>query len=250
MIVDRDEFNKFLTILPEVIDDEVYFLSLSARQKYLNTEERIYYGLGRTEMFARTIVQSKETFNYAIRKMYNVLEYKTTKTGLRIPEKATVAYININPSSMLRAFTMLKQEMEQEVFEITRASLAKKEPNFSGIRHLERRLMNCIQKARGRKIFMDIDFDTKHFELIEEFKEKAIENIHIIQTHGGFHALINVDAFNKKLTELKGEKILLNKIVEDLNEKAKKEGGEVIFNKNQMVPLPGTLQAGVLVKMI
>lgn len=48
LIHNREEYNKFINILPDLKDDEVYFLSLSARNKYLTDAERTLFGLGRT----------------------------------------------------------------------------------------------------------------------------------------------------------------------------------------------------------
>ena len=55
MIEDRKHFEKFISKLPTLRMDEVSFISLSARNKYLTNEERLTLGLGRTEMFGREI---------------------------------------------------------------------------------------------------------------------------------------------------------------------------------------------------
>ena len=60
MIVDQEQYDAFIEWLPELQHDETYFLSLSARNKYLTDEEREFYGLGRTEMFSRFVARDKE----------------------------------------------------------------------------------------------------------------------------------------------------------------------------------------------
>jgi lysophospholipase L1-like esterase len=88
LIKDREEFNKLISILPDLNKDEVYFISLSARNKYLTMDERKEYSLGQTEMFGREIAQSKEKlYDYTIKKLEATLSYKTTRNGKPIPDE-------------------------------------------------------------------------------------------------------------------------------------------------------------------
>lgn len=247
LVVDRDEFTKFIDILPELEKDEVYFCSLSARNKYLSKEEREYYSLGQTEMFVREIAKSKEQLStYTIRRLEATLSHKTTRNGLAIPEKSLVCYMNINPSSMIRAYFQFQSEMNRQVQEVTAALMHKKEPNYTFVLNEHRELLNCIQKSTLRKYFIDIDCDTKKEEiclyLTSTFKEYNIE-FHIIETHGGYHFLLRRDTFPEKFN--------LHMIVEkaaNWYDALKESKPEIIINKNAMVPIPGILQAGFLVK--
>lgn len=248
LIQDREQFNNFIDILPDLQNDEVYFISLSARNKYLTKEEREFYGLGRTEMFARNIVRNKYDFEYVLSKLESALTYKLTKNKQKIPEKALVIYININPSSMIKAYFNLMQEMNKEMNDITIALQHDKQPNYSGIHLLDRKLMNCIQRARSRKVYIDIDFDISlaNVHLVATFESLLRKNsidFNIIKTKSGYHVLIDLESMNNK-------KFNLNKIIIELNEEAKNNGGEIIINSNGMVPFPGTLQAGELVKIL
>jgi len=145
---------------------------------------------------------------------------------------------------MLKAYSMLLDEMNKETYEVTKALMEKRAPNYDGIIHLERKLMNCIQKSRSRKYFVDVDFDTYNFDYVAEFLNDYLVECpyHIIKTHGGYHLLLHPSAITG------GE--LFYKKISFLNEKVKNEGGEVTINKNQMVPVPGTNQAGILVKIV
>ena len=213
----------------------------------MTEKERIHYGLGRTEMFSRNIIRNKDDTEYVLSKLESSLHYKLTKTKQRIPEKCLVVYININPSSMLKAYNMLAQEMNREWIDIAMALQNKKQPNYSGILYLDRKLMNCVQKSRSRKNFIDIDFDIKdNFYIVNSFMtELSIRQIkyYLIQTKSGYHVLIDLES-------MKDKKFNLNYEVQKNNQMVCIHGGEVIFNKNQMIPLPGTLQAGKLVKFI
>jgi hypothetical protein len=56
-IYDEEQIRKFVSTLSPLKKDEVYFVSMSARNKYLTDEERRTYDLGRTEMFARELIK-------------------------------------------------------------------------------------------------------------------------------------------------------------------------------------------------
>ncbi len=246
LIQNKNEFNKFINILPDLQNDEVYFISLSARNKYLNEEERKFYGLGRTEMFSRNIIRRKEDFEYVLSKLESTLHYKLTKTKQNIPEKALVVYVNINPSSMIKAYFNLANEMNKELLDINMAMQHNKQPNYSGIHLLDRKLMNCIQTARSRKIFIDIDFDVKGDIPIKDFiitlANKEIK-YYLIQTKSGYHCLID-------LASMKDKKFNLNYEVQKCHQLVCLHDGEVIINTNGMIPVPGTLQAGELVRFL
>jgi|GEM_PF-2215419 len=264
LIKDKKEFEKFVNLLPDLKNDEVYFVSLSARNKYLTDKEREKYGLGRTEMFARTIVKRKEDWEFSMNKLATNLLYKTTKTGMKIPEKALVVYANINPSSMIKAYSMFRADMNRELEQVTQSAIKGNKTNFDHFIKAERKLLNCVQKSRSYKYFIDIDFDIKDPEILNMFlgtirdgvlnffKDlvKFKEMINVIKTHGGFHLLIKRDLMDTINLVLKDLGYNFNDLVNGAHKKAKEENGEVVFNKNAMVPVCGTLQAGTLVKFM
>jgi hypothetical protein len=250
MIVDKTQFDKFIEILPDLEKDEVYFTSLSARNKYLTAEERIEFSLGRTEMFSREIARDKEGLYYAMRKLRASLQYRKTNNGKDVPEKCLVVYININPSSMIKAYQMFTNEMNKEIGFITSAYMSGKDPNFEGIKRVNRVLMNCIQKSRARKVFIDIDIDLFATELLldisGQFDISYLANFlnnykaeyYKIQTKSGYHFMIKKDTVPSTLYAF------ISKCKKDYQIK------EIDFNHNEMIPVPGTLQAGKLVEFV
>lgn len=242
LIQDRNHYEKFIEKLPELERDEVYFLSLSARNKYLDEKERSMFGLSKTEMFARQIAFDKNGIEYALKKMEATLSYKRTRTEKTFPEKALVCYININPSSTIKAYRHFKIEMDRHLEEAFFATINKKEGSFSPFRRIERNLLNEVQKATARRCFVDIDIDSGEddrplFEFLCFCREKGIRAFPI-KTRSGFHTLMKKETIGK------------TNIYEKVKELDLKCEGEVIINKNAMVPIPGTLQGGKLVKMI
>lgn len=244
MIVDRNQFDKFVAIMPELEKDEVYFVSLSARSKYLNENERHLFALGRTEMFSREIARDKEGLYYAMKKLSASLQYRVTKIGVEIPAKALVVYANINPCSMIKAAQLFFVEASKEINAVTHAYMNDSIPNFEGTKRFNTMFMNCIQRSRSRKYYVDVDID--FFEKkadsaaivashISSFLRSQFATWYRISTKSGYHFVVKTPVPDKLYQELDVFKDNVN--VKDIS-----------FNKNGMIPVPGTLQALELVK--
>lgn len=244
LVKDVEQFEYFVNeVLPPLKEGEVYFLSLSARNKYLNEEEREHYKLGRTEMMGRTLCYGD--WEYAMKKMASTLTYKTTKSGLPFPEKALVVYININPSNVPLAAMKFSASVNKIAEEMVRSYMVGSgNPNLKSLDKAERMLMNEVQKTTGTRHYFDIDVDSKEkqdAEVLTVVLEAYDVKYHQVNTVGGAHILINRESL--KQSKLKN----LHEQVKKVNDKLKTLGGECVFNSNAMVPLPGTLQSGFLV---
>jgi len=254
LIVDKTEFDKFIDIMPELKNDEVYFISLSARAKYLSKEERLEFSLGQTEMFGREVAQTKEKLkDYTMRKLEANLYSKRTRNGKEIPEKSLVCYININPSSMVKAYFQFQHEMNRQIAEITIALQNSKDPNYSFVNIQQRELMNCIQKSTGTKHYIDIDCDTKEPEVVAFITKTLVDakiQFHTIETRGGFHFLLEKDTIPSKYKGTVTRSFNLQKLCDDARKLSSLEKIEVMINKNAMIPVPGTRQSDFLVRMI
>ena len=62
LLYSKEELERFINYLPQLDKDELWFASLSARNKYLTEDERTYYCLGRSEMFAREFIFNPPLF--------------------------------------------------------------------------------------------------------------------------------------------------------------------------------------------
>ncbi len=245
LIKDMNELNRFINILPNLEKDEVYFLSLSARNKYLSDDERKEFELGRTEMFSREVARDKEGIYKAINKMEISLQYRKTRNGKDIPEKCLIYYMNINPSSMIKAYINFQNDINKEMEQIMMAFKNGNQPNYERMVRLPQQLNRCIQSSSSRKVFVDIDVDlvdvkdgNDFVSYIQGFVDYS-KDIHFILTKSGFHIL----AERQMVKDFR-----LYDVVKTLkvNNKIK----EIEFNKNAMVPIPGTLQANTIVRMI
>ena len=235
LIHDEAQFDAFLDWLPEPGADERFFLSLSARSKYLNDAEREAFDLGRTEMFSRVTAHDKPGIKYALQKMQASLLYRRTRNGSEIPAKSLVVYINLDPSSMVQACQQFMLQVQKAMADNLRALQQGRTPDFHVFQSAERQLLNAIQKAHGRKRMLDIDIDTHDPEILDNligFIETTPYGL--IKTRGGYHLLLDQAFWTAKKN--------IHAKCQELSELA---NAEVCINPNRMVPLPGTLQGGV-----
>jgi len=146
-----------------------------------------------------------------------------------------VFYANINPSSGIQALKMFNEKTNDLVFD----SFTNKQ-SLTKFAKLDTLLMNCYQKSRSKKHFIDVDCDC-HFHFIKPVLIDLMEHdvvFYVIQTKSGYHILIEASTITYNFTEV---------IVE---QDMKVPDGEIVINTNAMVPIPGTLQAGYGVKFI
>jgi len=241
-IYDVDQVKKFYSLLSPLNNDEAYFVSLSARNKYLSAEERQEIDLGRTEMFGRKLIKYSdfETFIRVLR-TYEVNDGGyTSRSNIPLPMKCLVLYVNINPVSGMKALKEFYEKSTQLLFDLATDREAGKR-----LASLDTELMNCYQRAKGTKKFIDIDFDIPEIDLVKDVcSDLKTHNViyHIIKTKSGFHVLVQRDTLKYNYTE----------VVKKANDEAIKRYGhaEVIVNINEMVPTPGTIQAGHQVSII
>ena len=112
--------------------------------------------------------------------------------------------------------------------------------------NLHNNLLTCYQNNRSRKIWVDIDIDSNSVKL--EDLQKFVRSLNLeesvkivlVKTHGGFHFLIKNEHMNKEYNP----GTVLNKLIDTF-----RDCKEIVINKNEMIPLPGTYQALTPVKM-
>lgn len=247
LIHSTDEIKYFFdNILPDLQRDEVFFISLSARNKYLTPEEREEIGLGRTEMFERTIIREKEWHRFLkkIRRFETTEKAYLTKNNKPIPNKCIVVYFNINPSSSIKALHEFKSKTDEYFFEMIQSKNI--EEGYKKLKKIDVLLMNCFQRSRGHKSYIDIDFDIpkSEFHIVQFFIKHMKEhnpkdiNFFVIDTKSGYHVMIDRSSlkynFNESIAAANEHTVNMTEI----------ENFEIINNKNEMIPLPGTYQAG------
>lgn len=248
-------------ILPPLEKTDVYFISLSARNKYLSDEEKETLDLGRTEMFAKTIIRKRDwnRFLRTIRKFECHVEGYTTRNKSPIPSKCIVMYININPSNTLQAIANFKKVLSEYEVEIASIALNDRSNNNNiaeRLNKIDNSLYTAYQQSRGNKTWIDIDCDiNKVFKphesniIKEKMKELGLKTYWWIDTKSGYHLLIKRDELHfdpRELTTIIYERYY--RYMTNLNLDYGKT--EIIINKNAMLPLPGTYAGGHPVKVL
>lgn len=239
MKIKFDYFDKLQTILPRLSPNsgEVYFLTLAARNKYLTKEEQQHYGFTGTKMFGNTVVYPTDSWESSFRKLFSNLEWKRTVTGMEFPEKSVVAYIGINPSSLLKAYADFTARLNDAMFKQIESG------DKSFLNKIEHKLTSAIGRNISSKNFIDIDIDFKIPLDHKIFYEMDKNDIfyRIISTQGGYHLLIKSDS-------LRGSKFRLHDHINNL--KTEFPDYEIEFNSNGFVPVPGTMQNEHLVEIL
>lgn len=257
-------------ILPPLLPTEVYFLSLSSRNKYLTEEEKKVYELGRNEMFAKTIVRDStwERFIRAIRRLECDERGYTTKNDMPIPQKSLVCYININPSNTIKALNEFNKITNEYMFELANTAIGGKDQEniLNRINKIDNNLMTCYQTATGTKYWIDFDLDVSKAwkpyndpTITQWLEAKGITKGHYywIATKSGYHLLL--DKQKIKFNPFQLVELLTNRYANDFIEYTLKycpeqyPGAckfEIIKNDNAMIPMPGTFQGEYPVRII
>jgi len=219
IIKDKDLLLDFINWLPNLLNNECYYVTLFARSKY---DKSLHSDKQQLHRFTST----KEYLFEKIKKIEcEVGSYY--QNHVPINQQALAIYITVNPRSYEKA---AKESLKRFAELITNP--------YSGYNpHQE--VLSEIQKACSRKIYMDIDFDFSDDDSIEfnyilgKINEYINEDCYtILKTRGGFHLLIKLDNIDNKykkswyqnLTSISGADV----------------SGDVL------IPIPGCIQGGFM----
>lgn len=260
---DLDELKWFWTYAMRPLKpSEVYFISTSARNKRLDEAEREYYQVGRSEMWHKEIITEDDfsRFLRGIRRCEtNKLAY-LTKAGMPYPDKVLVLYANIAPadaySAMMQQIDGLittQRELTDSVLKNSRDGIAQA---YRNIRRSHTTGQSVFARSFGDAEWVDIDSDIEGYdsaggrEAIQEVKdflgaETGKGNFMQIQTTGGFHWLLRKSKLAGIGRKYKADPI--GTIISFMTSVFAPNGitiNEIVKNKNEMIPLPGTIQYG------
>lgn len=180
IITDEEKLREFIDWLPELERNETFYVSLFARSKYCKGIAHIRSDKAQLKRFT----SNKSRLFYKLKQLEcEVGSYRQKDNP--IPQEALAVYISPSPRDFERA---TKQSLKKFAELIT--------TQYNGYNpHQE--VMSEIQKARGRKLIMDFDFDIDKSQIeptIHKVKEVLTDDMFdVIETRGGIHVLVKLD---------------------------------------------------------
>lgn len=214
IITDKEKLREFIEWLPDLKNDECYYVCLFARSKYAKE-----YGLSSDKQQLKRFTTSKE---YLIEKLEQ-LEIQLDRYYQKhspIPQQALAVYITPNPRSYVKA---TKESLKKFADLITN--------EYNGYNpHQE--VLSQIQVACGTKKYFDLDFDNTTIEEMKPMIDGKINEdcLTYVQTRGGFHLLVEFEKIEKQY------------IKNWYNNLTKLPNCDV--RGDNLLPIPGTYQGG------
>lgn len=179
LIHNEPELQKFIDLLPELKENEGYFLILIARKKWYPES-----GIPSAHKLKRETVNSKDKIIHTIRQ-WEVAEGSYTSNDIAINQMNLGVYMGFNPKNQYNA-----------CFELINKCLASIRSNSGNI-NVKSMANDVIQGSNGTKNFIDVDVDIKegedYVEIVNYIKDVVNnDRLTFIKTNGGFHALVNL----------------------------------------------------------
>lgn len=224
-----------------------------------------------------------------LRKTDAGLDWLTALNGEYIPRECMVFYMNVNHTNMAKGFQSFKKDLVDLDTELSNVIFkhAKLEDIGYKVKNLSNIALKAYQDPKNitDKTWIDLDLDVLEwgdlvpedvFPVIREYEAQKLNSLeiglldtklsiarsYVIKTHGGLHILVSTDWLkqaNKVKAEsrqLLGEKLVRTDFMslEELKDLLERKLGKCTYkefeiNQNMMVPIPGTLQGGVEVKL-
>lgn len=183
IILDEDELDRFIDFLPELQENEGYYVSLFARKKYHPSAQHDKSNLKRFSAKSKTLLKRKlKQFELEDGSFHN-------RNGLPVHNDALAAYVAINPRCYKKAQKLLLKSVVDVIFDQTNY----KDPSSLG--------MTCFHKSKSRTVYVDFDFDDVEYDINNFDKIINKDAYRILKTRGGFHLLVDptkVDSTFKK----------------------------------------------------
>lgn len=217
IIKDEGLLKEFIDWLPELADNEKYYMCLFARNKYC--KELTHIKSDKAQL--RRFVTDKSRMFQKIKQL-EVEEGWYMQKQTPVPEQALALYINPNPRDMFKATINTMVKLAKSI----------RDQNVAMNPHQE--ALSEIQKSKSRSCWVDFDIDTKDIDIVSEafshVREMFNDDYHILETRGGYHILVNPS---------KVKDIYKNKWYQTLNKFADQTG-------DNMIPVPGSTQGNFI----
>lgn len=223
IIADKGKLLEFIDWLPDLEDNEKFYLSLFARKKYckdlIKSNDKIQL---------KRFISDKE-------RMFDKIKQLELQVGgwklrdMSAPQESLVVYINPNPRCMKKATHMMGKKCWDLILN--------KNYNLHG------EALSCIQKSKSRSLFLDFDIDTKYLDIDFEWLESNLgkDSYSLLETRGGYHLLIR----SELVTKFRHYHSLSKNWYTEVKQKY-----PVDQVGDNMLPVPGCVQGGFTPKFL
>ena len=225
-----------------------FLMALAARDKYCLPGED-YLMSNRTEMLAREYVEHDD-FDIFVSKLYRLVGNDSAyldKHRKPIPEPLPVLYVAVNPVDLMAAYCLFTKKLadrNEELLKSRNRPLSAYTVNGLWV--------SSMQTCPTARKWFDFDLDLKKDGLKPDEFAPLIKatmttafpeaTFRLVVTHGGVHMLASNTHMSKDSNP--------QTITQKLNETFGSMCDEIKLNKNGLIPCPGTMQGGVLVRML
>lgn len=216
IVKDEKLLREFIDWLPELKDNERYYLCLFARNKYCKELTHIKSDKAQLKRF----VSDKERMFQKIKQLEIEVGWYKQK-HMDVPQEALALYITPNPRNMLKATVNTMVKLAQSI----------RDQNIDMNCHQE--AMSEIQKAKSRTCWIDFDIDCEdRIDVAARAIYSAINKEAVIwlRTRGGVHALIDPSKVEAKYK---------NTFYQQISKEADVKG-------DNMIPVPGCTQGNFI----
>lgn len=186
IIKDKDKFREFIEWLPDTPEGMTFYCALFARKKYCADVKYIKTDKAQC---ARILSKKSDLFNKVRRLECPLGSYEVK--GTVIPQEALALYISVNPRDMKLASKNSLIKLAQLVTQ-----------EYNGFNPVAE-VMSEVHRARGKKLYYDIDFDNVDFETTRDTIKNFLNEdcLTFIKTKNGFHCLIELKKINPQFNK-------------------------------------------------
>lgn len=237
VILDEAVLDDFIKNLPDLQEDEKFYICLFARSKYLTEEQKgTMSHIKSDKAQLKRAVATKKTLKNKLRQMEVPLgayvQIKTNVPDNPVPQESLAVYMTINPRSLsLATRNSLKKFVEMVADNPTHPF---NPSNFA---------MSEIQRSKAKNapwFMLDLDSKERPAEELKNTLKSYLGNtpFKVLETRGGYHIMISLREIDENV-----KKNWYNNINIEF-------GKDIDQRGDMMIPIPGTYQGGHIPKFV